>query len=782
MSNEKLNKEKYKDDKSNIKSEVTSKNYNDTNSEQLFNLGIQPSRIQSSIQFQDQDSKDKTMKSKDKERDIEDSSFDTPPIMLNHKKEEDLMNIETYNDQGTLPSVLTPQNQNQNKKQGQSAYQKMYSGNNKIAEDSLEYNDDSVYNRKPSHYGEEANLIPSTFAKYKNSEGDRLSTKNKDKEYNKFNTKANVELTNQPSENTMYTVQNNNLNNNQDKKDKIYKTIRNSNKPSDSSVTNAVTRPNLTNPNNNNNTENKTDDDNEKSHLSQKSTSTVDEYSYKSTIFKIFKIGGSIIFAQLLGLIRYTLLYVFSRQYGLAVLTAVSTVTSLFSIITFGISWAFSQGYGFKASEYAGAQEYSKLGRLTNKAMFINIVIGTVLAILLAFCSKSIFSAFITDAETLSNIQSIFSSISLCTPLQFIQMVQLRYFLAIGYTSPLIIAAICGTIGELIALFIIVQLIGSVSFGLGLSFAIGQGVLVGYNAYVFFFNNPSPASRLPWDIKDITNGMWNFVKYTIPLFTLIFLTYISYDLVPFLAFTISESAFATYGLIFTMLSFAIIFAEAIAAANNVLLNKAIGQKIEGYFFKIIYSTGIIILIYLLITIPIFIGTYHHLVGFFTTVEKAKTEAYSLKFWFIIAQTLLCFHPFISESITALGDEYFPIYTLIAGRFIFSVGLTLLMTKVWSLGVSSILISFSIGQLVILLVNSYRLYSLVSEITQTFHLNLITTTYDNNKKEKEGQIVSANFKDGDNENNNDLNDKEINTKEVEMKLQKNNFENNSKKTK
>lgn len=440
---------------------------------------------------------------------------------------------------------------------------------------------------------------------------------------------------------------------------------------------------------------------------------TDENYSYKNMSKSLLWLGGTMVFTQISSMIRYSLLFIFVRNYGLDETAAVSTITSLYSIITFGTSWAFSQGYGFKAAEYFGKKEFTELGKITNKAIFLNTSIGIFLGLLLSLLAKVFFSAFISDQKTLENVDVIFKSIGLSTPLQFYLMVFTRYLLAIGHITPLYIGTLLSILVQLLFLFIFISKLGWVNLGIGFSFTLGTLSYTAYFYYIFYYKNRYPQTILKFSFCEALNGQWEFFKYSLPLFGLLFLSYITYDLLPLLTFLVSTETFAAYGVILTLFSFLVVFADSIAVGNNIIINQAIGEKKTEFIHRSVVITLAIITVYLIIAIILILVFYHNLISLLTSVSSVTAITDRMKIVFLINCFVYCYLPIFTESVNAVGDGMFPLYTVVGGRFIVTLGMSFALIKLWNLGPSSILISFASGNAVIILLNSFRLYQILS---------------------------------------------------------------------
>lgn len=439
-----------------------------------------------------------------------------------------------------------------------------------------------------------------------------------------------------------------------------------------------------------------------------------EKYGFSSVSLQIISLGGSLLFAQLIHSLRYLILFYFTRDYGLSQVAALTAVTTLISITSFGMSWALSQGYGFKSSELYGAKNYHELGRVTNKALFLNICAGIILGIILAFSGEPIFSLLVDDKEALRRINILFKLVSISIPFQFGIMVRCRYFLSIGYLLPLYISLSASILVEIICLAITLKGFAWLSYGEGFSFVIGTLSVCVWLEIIYLYKNPIPEVVVEISFSDIFDNFCTFFKFSLPLFILIFLTSISYELMSFLALLFGEESYSTYGVIGNLIGLSFIFSESVAGANNILINQALGEGNRFAFKRILRTSFILITIFVVFTTLIFILLYKNIILLFTKDPAVENLCQSLLFWVLVNNALLSFHAIIAETITAIGDENFPIYTMLGGRYIITVGMTFLLYSTTNIGLSIVLISSSIGQMTTIVINIFKLLSTLKE--------------------------------------------------------------------
>jgi len=237
----------------------------------------------------------------------------------------------------------------------------------------------------------------------------------------------------------------------------------------------------------------------------------------------------------------------------------------------------------------------------------------------------------------------------------------------------------------------------------------GNLVMFLTNLYVYLYKNPHPEVLVPIKLSCIIDGLWEYIKYSLGPALLIFLSILSIQIIPFLAILLGDKVFSTYSILQTILNMSYMFTEPIAAANNILINYAIGERNMKKVIKILYACFILITIYsLFISILLLLWDYE-LYGIFTNVDSVKHIAHSLKAYFIVVSFFVAYHCFILESLTALGEKAFPIYSVLIGRYALTIGLGLIFIKSVGMGAKSIFISMIIGQGVIIIANGVYMF-------------------------------------------------------------------------
>jgi Na+-driven multidrug efflux pump len=423
---------------------------------------------------------------------------------------------------------------------------------------------------------------------------------------------------------------------------------------------------------------------------------TTEECSFRATFKKIIVMGGSMLVAMMLLVIRYFMLFLFSRSYGIAQLEALGAVIPAYSIMTIGTSWSSTQGYGFKSAEYAARKEFRNLGLVTNKSILYNLSIGCLMFVILFFFGGMIFSKILDNPLAVQKVDVIFKFISIGTPLQFWQMVSNRYFCATNKPLPLLIGSIIGFIVQILSLLFFVTYLGHVDAGIGLSFSLATASIVLFNVINYIYYNPNPSAVVTFRWDETLDGFWDFIVYSAPVGLIVFLSMISLDLMPFLSLIVSDTTFACYGVIESIFMLTYIFGEAIALANNVQLNFAKGTKNFKYMYTILYASLSILGIYIVLSSTLLLIFFRQFLSLYTTDSTVVRIISGMKPMFIISQAMLTLHSTMSESISSLGHVYYPIYTLFGGRYILVIVLTFAFAKSAHLGADSVITALMIG--------------------------------------------------------------------------------------
>ena len=442
-----------------------------------------------------------------------------------------------------------------------------------------------------------------------------------------------------------------------------------------------------------------------------------DEFSFSSTLLKLLKIGGSMVVSFMIMEFRYILLFIFCRNYGLAQLEALAAVIPFYSTMTIFTSWSSTQGHGFKASEFAAAKEYRNLGLITNKALFFNLSIGLLMFIVIFFVGGPLFSLILNNPEADEKINTIFKFISIGTPFQFWQMVSNRYFCATMKPIPLLIGSIIGLITQVLFLLIFVHFMDLPEFGVGMAFSLGTLALVGFNIYNFIYMNPNPEAVVVFRFDETLDNIMEFIWYSIPLGLIVFLSMISLDLMPFLSLIAGQEAFAAYGAIEAILIITYTFGEAMALSNNVQLNFAKATKNFKYINTILLGTLTILSVYVLVLSIILIFLFEEIVSLFTSITSVIDIIVQMKVVFIFCQIMMTFHSTLSESISSLGNNIFPLSSLFIGRYVIVICFSFFLYHVCNLGASSVLIALLIGLTSTNIVNAVFLWFQIKEIRE-----------------------------------------------------------------
>lgn len=444
----------------------------------------------------------------------------------------------------------------------------------------------------------------------------------------------------------------------------------------------------------------------------------IEDCTFWRTVLKLLKIGGAMIISYFLAITRYFMLFLFCRNSGIAQLEALGSVIPAFSILTFGISWSCTQGYGFRSSQLAASKEWRNLGILTNQALVYNLTVGMIMFFLLFFGGGPFFSLVLTNKEAVEKVDIIFKYISISTPFQFWQMVSNRYYVAAFTPFPLLLGSILGFIVQIISLLIFVTWLELPDIGVGLSYSFGTISLVIFNVLNFIYCNPNPQAIVNFNWRETLDGLGELIIYSIPLGMIVFLSMISLDLFPFLGIIISDETFAAYGVIESVLVLTYVFGETMALSCNVQLNFAKATRNYSYIKTILWGNIFILLIYVGFTTILLLSVFDIFIKLYTTVQEVVDMIIGIKIIFILCQILLVFHSTFSESLSSLGHVYYPIITLFIGRYFLVVGLTFFLVNFTDFGYKSVIISLFFGLVFTSVANAIKIILVVKEVENT----------------------------------------------------------------
>lgn len=440
----------------------------------------------------------------------------------------------------------------------------------------------------------------------------------------------------------------------------------------------------------------------------------IEDCTFWRTTIKLIKIGGAMVVNYTLAVLRTFMLFLFCRNSGIAQLEALGAVIPAYSILTIGIARSFTQGYGFRSSQYAASKEWRNLGILTNQAILLNLIVGMFMCFLLFFGGGPVFGLVLSNEEAVDKVDKLFKYMSIGTPFQFWQMVSIRYYLSAFTPFPLIMGGVIGFVVQLISLLIFVTWLELPDIGVGLSFSLGTIALVIFNILNFIYCNPNPQAIVNFNWKETLDGFGEFVLYSIPLGIIVFFSMISIDLFPFLGILISDETFAAYGVIESVILITYGFGATMAMSCNIQLNIVKATKNFRYIKTILLANLFILTVYLCFTTILLLTIYETFIKLYTTVQEVVDMIKGIKIFFILSQILLVYHSTLSESLSNLNYTLYTIITLFLGRYILLVVLTLILVYYTEFGYKSVMISMFIAALATNIANSIKLWQAVKE--------------------------------------------------------------------
>lgn len=442
--------------------------------------------------------------------------------------------------------------------------------------------------------------------------------------------------------------------------------------------------------------------------LSNKSDDIEDEnYSYKNLFFAILKQMIVLTLIMAISSVRRMILLVFSRNQELSLIKAVSTIIPLYTVFNNGITWACSQYLGYIGSYYYGKKEYRNLGLATNKTILYNLVISIIVVISFFFIIPIIFTNFFEDPETVSDIDSLSKMMSLAIPLQFIQFIMNMYFFSTKFINHLPYSQIIGLVVQILLQVIIILGFGNHLVGIGVSNGMGQLFVVLFNLYYYIFNNPNKETYVPFNYLETIDNFENYVKASFPIGLIIFLNFISNELLQFMSILLGETIFTCYSILTIFNSLVQTINKSLSTTNNFELNRALGANKYKYYKRILLTSLIIVTAYSIVFSIIVCIFFESIMSLFTTNLEILDTIIQFRFVYSLLFFTDSFIFYFGESLTCFKNNRVPLMNLLIFRYFGTIVLGLCFFY-FSVGAISFMLSFLINNIFIISVNAYFL--------------------------------------------------------------------------
>lgn len=513
------------------------------------------------------------------------------------------------------------------------------------------------------------------------------------------------------------------------------------------------------------------DDDNEADLLINKNSMNIDLEEINSTtsketelfddIFKSnyqigkasLKIGGEFMIVMLSNAIKDFLLFIFCRSKGIDVVEAATALSVIYDMFCVALPWSLTTLYMYNSAEAYSSGNFRLLGILTNKMNFILLVLGVTVSILFCSIIEPIYNHLSDRPGAVQNLSEMIRWTAIGTPFFYIQMCSTRY---LGTIEKGYIVSICNiiTVGsQILVLVVVVNILGNVNLGVGMGFSSGFIIMFALQYIYIYIFKPHPESVINI-FEDVFKNILEFTCNAFIVGVSVFINYLTLDFIPFLALIVGDKEYTIMNIfIVLIISFSLV-SDSLNVGNNIIINYVIGKKDYGYIKNVYLVNLVITLCYSLVVGGLLLGFFYYALSLFNDKEEFINEASEYRVLFFFSAILASIHNINSETVLACGGEKIGLYIMILGRLIITFSLSLIMIFTTGKAVSSLLISFIIGQSITLSLNIGYLIYLFKDCNKQLQINMLmlSTRYEDKPNKKDEFNYISDDVDADNSKN------------------------------
>lgn len=439
-----------------------------------------------------------------------------------------------------------------------------------------------------------------------------------------------------------------------------------------------------------------------------------DSFTYLDIAIIIVKQSLILIISFLIAVLRFTVLFIFSKSLGNDFLTALAIMLPIFSMLQIQFPWATTQYYGYIASKYYSQNSFRNIGLITNKIIVMNISIAIILTICFYTIIPVLLATFLETEKSIEYMYTLSRYLGISLVFQYWQFILMIYFLSVEYFYHLPIAVTSGFVVQIIGQLILIVALKQDFIGIGVAYALGNITSLSINTYFFFFKNKYDVV-IPIKIDETFDNLFSeFIPYSLKVGIIVFLNYISLEIVPTMSLIFnSVPEFTTIGILQNLFLVLNSFHDSIATSNNFLLNRCIGKnKYKLFKSVLLVSTGIITLLTITF-IAILWPLLENIISIYTNDATILENVTKLKFSFILMLFTSSYISFLNECLAVFEDYNLPIINIIVFRYFGTILVAYLAHTYWNWGINSLFYSFSINNVFILVINYFRLISVLS---------------------------------------------------------------------
>lgn len=374
-----------------------------------------------------------------------------------------------------------------------------------------------------------------------------------------------------------------------------------------------------------------------------------------------------------------------------------------------GINWGGTFGYQVLASESLGRNKEYLVKIFHYQQILLCLIIGLILGVI-GILLPFIVEILNPNPDAITYLRQF---MYVATPGIIIFSINFPYTrLANIYQNTLVCFAAFGIGGLLQLIFAHVIFdntnLGIESISLGFVINVTVDVLIFILYYHVYKRNEIDLS---FKFEYLTfKGIMKLVKFGI-LPMVCYMSYLlSIEFMAFFGFMISDAAFTVLNVFNNLMSLLFVVGEATSCAMSSLIAYNLGRKNYKVMYKIFYAAITISTTIVLIFIIIFLVMPEKICTLFSTDQDFLELAVPNFRFFCVVLFLNYIHFFFVEFIIVFGNQTFPIFSILIGRFAVQIPFIILFTDLF--GFPGTILGMIIGQLTVIIMNLVYIYKYV----------------------------------------------------------------------
>lgn len=470
--------------------------------------------------------------------------------------------------------------------------------------------------------------------------------------------------------------------------------------------------------------------DNKDTKLSNDDNLDINYSDYFEIGKKSLKIGVDFYIIMMLESIRVLLVFIVCRNKGIVYAETIGAMSLIYDMICVDLPWALSTLYLYSGSEAYSSNNGKLLGILSNKMNFYLFILGVFFSIMCCIIINPIYSVISDESLMVENLTGIMRYMSIGTPFWFMAQCGVRYLGIIEKSFYGIVFCAVSIIAQIIWLLIFVVGFDSIIFGIGFSFSVA--FIVNYISqiiYIYWYK-PHPESAINI-FKGIFTNFWQFIIDSTFIGITVYINYFTIDFLPYLALIVSDKDYTMANILIILIIAFNLGSEGLNIGNNTMINYIIGRKNYNYIFNMFLVSSVFNFVYAIIFGGLFSVFLDQIMYLYVNDDTFSEKAGTYKVQFFFSLLISSYHNILSETVLVCGGEAWGLVSILVGRLFVNYSLGLGFIYFGFDCVTSLLLSFIIGQSVTLIMNGCYLGYIFKNKNKQLNINmlLLSTRYD-----------------------------------------------------